>query len=218
MNCTHLKLWNYMEKAQSWPSQVFGCFLCQRSFLQVILVSWEQVRMTHKLCFGDTCNCVSVLDENRSASLSIKKRFLQVPVLPQTMKIKATGLCRLYVCVHSISQMGIRIPKKSPCSTDLYNCKSLVTFYAFSFALSVSQRSCQILRKETFQQGNMDITGNELLWRHQLAFQRWQGENRWYFSKELLLYHWILLSSISNTKLGLRQKKGLRIWLCFFSS
>lgn len=107
MNGTHLKLWKYMEKAQSWPSQVFGCFLCQRSFLQVILISWEQVRMTHKLCFGDTCKCVSVLDENSSASLSIKKkRFLQVPVLPQTMKIKATGLCRLYVCVHSVSQMG----------------------------------------------------------------------------------------------------------------
>lgn len=117
------------------------------------------------------CKCTSVLDENRSASLPIKS-VLQTPVLSQTIKIKAADLRRLYVCVHTMSQMEI---KKSPCSTDLCNCKSLVTFYAFSFALSVSQRSCQVLSKETFSK---DITGSELLVKTSVSISEMAGREQ----------------------------------------
>lgn len=40
--------------------------LCQGCFLQVIFTLFEKVTMPHKLCFGDTSQCTSVPDENRS--------------------------------------------------------------------------------------------------------------------------------------------------------
>lgn len=52
--------------------------------------------------------------------------------------------------MHTVSQMEIKIPKKSPCRNYLCNCKSLVTSYTSSFALLAWWRSCQVLSKETF--------------------------------------------------------------------
>lgn len=52
--------------------------------------------------------------------------------------------------MHTLNQMEIKIPKKSPGRNNLCNCKSLVTSYTSSFALSARRRSRQVLSKETF--------------------------------------------------------------------
>lgn len=137
MKSAHLNYGITWRKQSPDVPKCLGAFI---SFLQAILILPGRGRTIHKLCFGDACECASVLQENSSASLYIgrkkNKRVSKIPALPPTIQIRAADLYSLYVCMHTMSQIEIKIPRKSPCRNDLCNCKSLVTSCESSFALS----------------------------------------------------------------------------------
>lgn len=150
MKGTH-KLWDYMEKAQSWYSQVFGCFYFL--FAGYINLTRTSKSNTQALLWRYMYVCIGSGREQLCKSVHRKKnnkRVSKIPALTPAIQTKAADLCRLYACMYTMSQVEIKIPKKSPCSNDFCNCKSLVTSFASSFALSAWYRSCQVLSKETF--------------------------------------------------------------------
>lgn len=59
--------------------------------------------MTHKICFGGTCKHAPVLDENKSASLSIKKhqRKIFTNTSPASNHKDKSSRPTQTVCVHA---------------------------------------------------------------------------------------------------------------------
>lgn len=145
MKCTHL---NYGVIKRKHSPELLKCLIlwCPGSFLQIIFMRTSKNDTQDLLWRYMQAHISSGWERVCKFVHKTPQRSLQTPVLPQATKIKAADLRRLYVCVRTMSQMEI---KKSPCSTDLCNCLSLVTFHAFSFTFTISQKSCQILSKET---------------------------------------------------------------------